>query len=123
MSLKRFPALAALLEDLTRLAVEESAREPIDRAAREHFGQDARKVFWPGLGEFWLTPPQVLVVRKLMKASINSDRPEVKERRLLAASGSDAESLEELFAGSPAWGCLVIPGVRRGRYRLADSSA
>ncbi len=71
-------------------------------------------VTYPGLQTFHLTPEQHAVVRELLDAMLHRASPEVGAADLLLAA---------LFAGSPAWGELVVRGRKRGRYRLAEPVA
>jgi len=109
MSLARYPTLLALQEDLTRLSATEAAL----------VADGLNPVAYPGLNTMLLTAPQLAVVSELMAALVGSRTPEVDQGHLLRASGSDAVRLREVFAGSRAWGTLVVPGRRAGCYRLA----
>ena len=44
--------------------------------------------------------------------------PEVSQHTILAEIESDAERLRDLFRDSPLWGTLIVPGERRGHYKL-----
>lgn len=117
MSLKEYPYLQQIHEELTRLTVAETAREP--SRMRIESGRDIHRVTWPGLGAYWLTGPQVAVVRELLQALLHSRSPEVDQHHLILASGLPVRRLAEVFAGSSAWVELVVPGAGAGRYRLA----
>jgi hypothetical protein len=67
------------------------------------------EVRWPGIPACDLDEAQYAIARELAAALLHRDTPELTADELLAA----------LFAGSPAWGTLVVPGGRRGTYRLA----
>lgn len=111
--LSDFPALAALYQDLRRLAAATRARVASP-------GPEWRRVRVPWSGEYLLNRGQLAAVAELMEAA-GSACPEVDQRHLLAAAGSDARRLADLFRGSEAWGRLVVPGERPGHYRLAPS--
>ena len=116
MSLDRFPALKSLYEDLTNLSLTETAREA--HLARLVEAGGPHVVSWPGLGDFALTEPQFAVVQSLLATMLGSRSPESDGAWLLRISGSDASSLADVFAGSPAWGRLVVPGAKKGTYKL-----
>src|ERR1700710_683815 len=80
-------------------------------------------VNYPGLGTYHLTAPQLAVVRELMAALLFGPSPEVRESRLLAEAGGLTPTLAGVFALSPAWGELVIPGASAGTYRLFSPPA
>jgi len=78
-----------------------------------------RRVEAPWLGEsFLLSRPQCAVVNVLMTRWISGEIPDVSEESLLRRSRANCETLADLFAGNPAWGALVVPGLRPGTYRL-----
>ena len=122
MSLANYPILAQVYEDLTRLTVSESADEPARNRARLRIydGQHVKEFRYPGLGRFMLTVAQIRVVRELMAALVDSDEPDVCQQHLIRISGMRASRLSEVFAGSRAWGTLVVQGERAGCYRHAD---
>lgn len=106
--LSRMPTWKKLFDELQAL---ESGPEVTSR--RVH------KVTWPGLGAYWLTDPQHRVVTVLAEALAESASPEVHQAALIAASGQQASRLATVFAGSSAWGTLIVPGSQPGCYRLA----
>lgn len=61
----------------------------------------------PGVGEFLVTAAQAVHVRRLLEAAVKG-RPELPAARIRRA-----------FAGSPAWGRLVVRGKAAGTCRLA----
>ncbi len=120
MNIKNYPRLSEIGEELIRLAVTENARAgppPVLRASCVA-GRDRTKVCWPGLGEFWLSGPQARVLRELVDAILYSADPDVSQAHLVRKSGTRATRLAEVFAGSPAWGTLVVPGRSPGTYRV-----
>lgn len=117
MSIARFPILQGLLEDLSRLSLQEASREVAVRPGLRE-SRDITTVSIPWVGEFHLSGPQRVVVRELVDAMVNCSNPEVEERVLLARAKSQARSLEDIFRGSPAWGVLILRGSKPGLYRL-----
>jgi hypothetical protein len=104
-----------LLDDLVRLKASEGARERRETAQR---GKVTR-VDWFDGESYWLTEPQRRVVSALAEVYAGKC-PEVDQRTLIRESGVAAHRLAEVFAGSPAWGALVVEGSRAGYYRLAE---
>ncbi len=79
---------------------------------------DFASVAWRGK-TFSFTGSQSVVVRELWRAW-SRETPELRQETLLAAAGSDAGRLSDLFKGHPAWNVLIVPGASRGTFRLAD---
>ncbi len=82
-------------------------------------GSGLSRLDWPDAGMFWLTAAQLRVVRLLLLAR-RQGRREVSRRRLLAASRAGVRKLGEVFVGSGMWGVIILPGKRKGHYRLAS---
>lgn len=120
MSLTRFPSLAALHSDLTRLNACERVRDDRDARTRTRVvnGRDFTLIEYAGRS-YWLDDPQRRVVAVLLEA-LGSANPEVDQRTLIRASGLSVARLEIVFARSKAWGELVIPGRRPAHFRLPD---
>lgn len=123
MALSGYPALDSLRADLQRLEATEGVREAL-RAGRGRgvsFGRGRDvcpvRVPWVRDQEWLLTAPQRRVVALLVEALASrvKDVPEAVLRREAGFTGK----LAELFAGSGAWGVLVVPG-RPGHYQLPE---
>ena len=69
--------------------------------------------------EYLLSPLQAEVVRVLHEQQHKGFR-EIRGSALLAATNAYSSRLSDLFKGSSAWKALVLPGSRRGWYRLAS---
>jgi hypothetical protein len=107
---------------LAALSAAETVREA--HTARDRLrvseGRDLVRVDVPGHDAYWLTTEQRDVVRTLLDAALNSRSPEVNGPALSRAAGRPGVRLSEVFAGSPAWGKLVVRGTQAGHYRLCD---
>jgi hypothetical protein len=119
--LHRYPTLHLLSKDLQALEATASQWEATRRRDRLRVTDGATlcRVDWAG-ESWWLNEPQRNVVRVLLEALASTD-PDVDQRVLIRASGMPGvRRLEEVFAGSTAWGVLVLPGRRPATYRLPD---
>ena len=90
---------------------------PIPHGARH--SPDFCSVLWNGV-EHSFTPMQAAIVEMLWKALAN-DTPDVHASTLLAHAESKLQKdrLQPLFCRHPAWKTMIVPGKRRGTYRLA----
>jgi len=77
---------------------------------------DYRSVRLSGIG-YALTANQAAIVKCLHDAHAGK-HPDVAKARLLSAIGSKTSEVRNSFKKSPLWKTLVIPGERRGTYRL-----
>lgn len=135
MTLERFPTLRGLLDDLTRLTVEEVTRRNAVREQQQQKqqqsasivgeGRDVTTVHAPWLGRsYHLTGAQREVVRQLLHAHLECRNPDVDERTLLSLAGLPPTSkLADAFKGSSAWGELIVKGKGAATYRLAGPDA
>ena len=67
--------------------------------------------------EYYLTPLQAKVVRVLHAEQRKGFR-ELRGSAILKEIDTYSRSFSDLFKGSPAWKTLVLPGSKRGSYRL-----
>ncbi len=98
--------------------------EPVERpdpwatGPEPKFTAGFRRVYWPGAGDFRLSPKQADVVERLWEA-YEEGTWEVHGNDLLRAADSDGTRIGDLFKRFGAWGKLIVPGEARGSYRLA----
>jgi hypothetical protein len=87
--------------------------------------KDFTVVRWSGFPEFRFGAKQALVVSALWDARFDEDEsdPDRDQAALLMIAESDCGRLRDMFARSPAWGTLIVKGVKSGTYRLADPEA
>lgn len=78
--------------------------------------KDFRQVDWPGIGRFYLTPKQALVIKALWQCR-ETGLGELSGQELLRASDSDGNKIFDLFRNSPAWQNLIL-STRKGLYHL-----
>ena len=97
-------------------AVAVPVTEP-SRPAVSH-SPDYRSARWHGT-DYTFTVKQAAVVRVLWEAW-EDGAPEVGCATLLQVAESDAERLRDVFQGHPGWGSCIVPGERRGTYRLSE---
>ena len=116
-------AVAIIRFNLLRYAAAFNARErpPEPDATGEGANRflhtpDYTTVTWRGQ-EFHLTPLQAKAVRVLHQWQRQGFR-ELRGSAILAEIDAYTRSLSDLFKGSPAWKTLVLPGSKRGSYRL-----
>lgn len=81
---------------------------------------DYRCLNWHGT-VFSFTEPQSCVVKMLVEATAKGV-PDIGDKALLRASGSESTQLRDVFKDHPAWGTLIVEGGTRGTHRLASSS-
>ncbi|NOX55286.1 MAG: hypothetical protein GXP27_12785, partial [Planctomycetes bacterium] len=83
-------------------------------------GVDYRSVLWDG-DTFTFTPLQAACV-KILWEHREQGTPEVGEQTILTEADSDSNRLLNVFERGkhPAWGTLIVPGTRKGTFRLAD---
>ena len=119
MNLARYPYLFRVYQELTEISARLDAEDAAKRSGglKVAAGRDVNRVSWPGLGDYWLTGPQLAVVRELASALLHSARPEVDEVHLLRVAGTKHRRLRDVFYRSPAWGELVL-SAGAGQYRL-----
>lgn len=79
---------------------------------------DFRSVHWHG-EDFTFTEKQAAVVRALWEAWEDGS-PEIGCNTLLQLAGSESERLRDVFQNNPNWTSLIVPGARRGTYRLRE---
>ena len=79
---------------------------------------DYQRVYWPGVGIVTFTPPQAKAVRLLWEA-MEEGTHEVGQTALLAAAGSAAVKVSDLFKSCEKWRRLIVRG-DGPRYRLAE---
>ena len=77
---------------------------------------DYTTVTWCG-EEYHLTPLQAKAVRVLHQWQRQGLR-ELRGSAIVKEIDAYTRSLSDLFKGSPAWKTLVLPGSKRGSYRL-----
>lgn len=87
--------------------------EPTDDKSIFTHSPDYSSVKWKEIS-FKFTSRQAQVVEILHKQGC----PEVGKEYILEALGSPSSRLRDTFKKSPAWGTLIIPGAKRGTYRL-----
>lgn len=80
------------------------------------YGPDFMSVFANG-EEYTFTSKQAEVVRVLIEAYENGT-PNVGQAALLEAAESPQGELKDVFRNQEAWGTLIIPGKRKGTFRL-----
>jgi hypothetical protein len=99
--------------------------QPDDTPEFRHAG-DFRSV-WFRDATYTFTPKQAAAVKYLCEASTNLT-PDVSQHYLLVEIGSESKTLRDLFRlrgqdgrkrVHPAWGRLIVPGERKGTFRLA----
>lgn len=105
------------------LALVASGMTPTDESIRangEHedfrHSEDFRSVFLRGQ-EYTLTTQQAQIVEMLYDAHRNKT-PDLSPEYILDRIGSPGSRFRDSFRNSDAWGTLVVPGKRRGTYRL-----
>jgi hypothetical protein len=78
---------------------------------------DFHSVVWNG-HTYEFTPAQAACVAILFQAWKNRT-PVVGGQAILVEAGLESKRLDQIFRGHPAWGEMIVPGSRRGNYRLA----
>lgn len=83
----------------------------------EH-SSDFRSVRWHG-GEYTFSGPQAACVRILWE-NWEQGTPDVGGETLIEAIDSNASRVTDLFKRHEAWGTMIVPGRRKGTYRLQE---
>lgn len=78
--------------------------------------ENFRQIVWPGIGNFYLTPKQALIIKALWRVK-GVGAGEISGNDLLRVAESDTVRLSDLWKGSPAWRRLIL-STRRGLYHL-----
>jgi hypothetical protein len=86
------------------------------------FSRDYRSCRW-GNVNFEFTPMQAAVVQALAEAR-KQGTPAMAQDTLLELAGSAMDGkqarLRDLFKGNPAWRKMIVPGDRKGTFKIAD---
>jgi hypothetical protein len=98
-----------------RATLESASIQPSVVPPFEH-SEDFRTVEFGGKS-YNLTPRQAQVVQFLFEER-EKRMPEVAKDRILETLGSPNSRLRDTFKNSGLWGTLILPGMRRGTYRL-----
>lgn len=91
-----------------------SSRRVTDTARRH--SDDFRSVLWDG-ANYEFTTNQARVVQRLWEAWENGT-PSLSQDALLTSVDLNAGRLRDVFKGNDAWGKLIVPGDRRGSFKL-----
>lgn len=91
---------------------------PIPQPKPCRHSPDFRSIRWFGT-TYTFTESQAEVVRLLWEA-YHDQAPDVGDKALLRAAGTEAVRLADVFRECSAWGELIIEGSTRGTHRLAD---
>jgi hypothetical protein len=78
------------------------------------------RVNWPGHGEAWLDGDQRAAVALLLDAYLEGATPDVPQRALIHAAGGKHKDVADIFAGTGAFGTMVVAGAKPGTYRLPE---
>lgn len=87
----------------------------LNRAALQHT-PDYRSIRFHGQ-EYTLTKNQAKIIA-LLHAALQAGMPAVDKNTLLSAIEQETSRVRDSFKKSPLWNKLVVPGARRGTYRL-----
>jgi hypothetical protein len=85
------------------------------------YSEDFSSVIWNG--EFYeFTHGQAAAV-KILWRNWENETPVVSETTILDKSGSTADRLSDVFdkGKNPAWGPMIVPGSRKGTFRLVEA--
>ncbi len=113
-----------------RLAVPPAAPAPQPEVVAERGALDAqrhpgarhsadfRSISWFGQG-YSFTEAQARAVQLLWQSWMQGT-PDVGDKLLVKAAGSESTRLVDIFRDSAAWSTLIVEGATRGTHRLAD---
>lgn len=91
-----------------------------EAAAEAVHSLDFHSVRWFGR-DYEFTAGQAACVAVLWRAWENGT-PAVGGETILVEAGLASRRLDLIFRNHPAWGTMIVPGVRRGNYRLSPAA-
>ena len=97
-------------------AAESAARPSPDVAVEFSHSDDYRSIRWMGK-TYSLTRPQATMIKTLHLAYLRG-HPDVEKLTLLGSVESETSEVRDFLRKSGLWMGLVIPGSRKGTYRL-----
>ncbi len=109
------PSLLPGEDDDRTLTPGEGTTPPPARGHRH--SEDCSYLHWDGHDWHFKTDIQQAVVRLLVEAYEDGE-PDVHQTDLLARAHTDCKRLRDVFKHHPAWGIVIVPGIKPGTFRL-----